>query len=67
MLWLMPLTSHQQLLALLSQADQLVTEAEKLMDNAPDADTWVMAEDLREMNVEMRARIETWMDRLADR
>jgi hypothetical protein len=37
------------------------------MANAPDADTWVMAEDLREMLVEMRARMETWAERIAER
>jgi hypothetical protein len=41
-------TQRQELLSLLSRADQLVDDADRYMNNAPDAEAWCIAEDMRE-------------------
>ena len=56
---------RQELLSLLARTDQLVADADYWMDNAPDAEAWCIAEDMREKLVELRARIEGDIDRYA--
>jgi hypothetical protein len=56
---------RRELLSLLARADQLVADSDKWMNIAPDAESWVIAEDIREMLVERRARIEGAIDRRA--
>ena len=56
-------TPHQEILSLLARADQLVADADKWLSLAPTADQWVTAEYLRELLVEMRARIEELSDK----
>ena len=45
------------------RADQLVADADKVMRDVQYVDEWMRAEDLREMLVEMRARIEARIER----
>jgi hypothetical protein len=49
---------RRELLALVTRADQLVADADQWLRSAENADEWVRAEDLREMLIEMRARME---------
>ena len=51
----MLLTPEQQLLSCVAKADQLVTEVEEHLDS--DTSEYDRAEDVREMLIEMRARM----------
>ena len=56
---------RRELLSLLSRADQLVADADKYMNNAPNAEAWCIAEEMREMLVELRARIDARIEHYA--
>jgi hypothetical protein len=56
---------RRKLLAVLAKLDQLQAEAETILADPGDAETGAMVEELREMHVEMQARVEEKLDRLA--
>ncbi len=50
------------MLAILSRLDQLTTEADAILAGQGDVEIGVMAEELREHLVEMRAKVEEKLD-----
>ena len=53
------------LLAVLAHMDQLQADAEAILAKPGDAEIAAWAEELREMHVEMQAKVEEKLDRLA--
>ena len=58
---------RKTLLAVLARLDQLQTEAEAILAEPGDAEIAAWAEELREMHVEMQAKVEEKLDRLAQK
>jgi hypothetical protein len=56
---------RQKLLAVQSQLDQLVTDADNVLVDTGDAGIYARMEDIREELVETRAQVEEKLDRLA--
>ena len=54
---------RSQLLANLARLDQLTTEAEEILAGPADVEIGCMAEALREMLIDMRAKVEEKLDR----
>jgi hypothetical protein len=55
---------RQALLSLLSRLDQLSTEADAILREPGDTELLPMAEELRELVVDMRAKVEAKPDRV---
>jgi hypothetical protein len=58
----MPADYRPALLGILSRLDQLSSEAEQIVAEPVYADIAVMAEELRELLVDMRAKVEAKLD-----
>jgi hypothetical protein len=56
---------REKLLAVLAKLDQLVSDADAVLVGPGDAEIYAWMEDIREQLVEMRARVEAKLDRLA--
>jgi hypothetical protein len=56
---------REKLLAVLAKLDQLVTDADSVLAGPGDVEIYASMEDIREHLVEMRARVEAKLDRLA--
>ena len=56
---------RKALLAVLARLDQFQAEAEAILADPGDAEIAAWAEELREMHIEMQAKIEEKLDRLA--
>jgi hypothetical protein len=56
---------RQALLTLLARLDQLGTGAEEILAEPADTELLPLAEELRELLVEMRAKVEEKLDQLA--
>ena len=61
----MNLEYRQKLLAVLAHLDELQAEAEFILADPGDAEIAAWAEELRETHVEMQAKVEEKLDRLA--
>jgi hypothetical protein len=55
---MMPTDYRQALLGILSRLDQLTSEADQILAEPVYADVGMMAEELRELLVDMRAKVE---------
>jgi hypothetical protein len=56
---------REKLLGVLARLDQLVTDADVVLTGPGDAEIYARMEDIRKHVVEMRARVEAKLDRLA--
>ncbi len=59
----MSTTYRSRLLAILARLDQLATEADAILAEPADVELGCMAEELRELLVDMRAKLEEKLDR----
>jgi hypothetical protein len=58
----MPIDYRPALLGILSRLDQLTSEADQILAEPVYADVGMMAEELRELLVDMRAKVEEKLD-----